>query len=104
MAGVVDEVGESVTDVAVGDRVFGVSDDGAGAVELALLTHRAPIPPSLGFVDAVGLPVALETSTGNLNALSVGTESTCSSMAPQVGSAAPPFSSPCPQRARSWHR
>ena len=40
--------------MAVGDRVFGVSDDGAGSAELALLTFRAPIPPSLGFVDAAG--------------------------------------------------
>src|SRR5919197_857457 len=72
VAGVVDEVGEGVTDVAVGDRVFGVSDDGAGAAELALLTYRAPIPPSLGFVDAAGLPVALETATRSLDALSVG--------------------------------
>jgi len=72
VAGVVDEVGEGVTDVAVGDRVFGVSDDGAGAAELALLTYRAPLPPSLGFVDAAGLPVALETATRSLDQLSVG--------------------------------
>jgi NADPH:quinone reductase-like Zn-dependent oxidoreductase len=72
VAGVVDEVGEGVTDVAVGDRVFGVSDDGAGAAELALLTYRAPIPASLGFVDAAALPVALETATRSLDQLSVG--------------------------------
>jgi NADPH:quinone reductase-like Zn-dependent oxidoreductase len=72
VAGVVDEVGEGVTDVVVGDRVFGVSDDGAGAAQLALLTYRAPIPPSLGFVDAAGLPVALETATRSLDELSVG--------------------------------
>ncbi len=71
VAGVVDEIGEGVTDVAVGDRVFGASDDGAGAAELALLTHRAPIPTSLGFVDAAGLPVALETATRALDQLKV---------------------------------
>jgi NADPH:quinone reductase-like Zn-dependent oxidoreductase len=72
VAGVVDEVGEGVTDVSVGDRVFGVSDNGAGAAELALLTFRAPIPSSLGFVDAASLPVALETATRSLDELSVG--------------------------------
>jgi NADPH:quinone reductase-like Zn-dependent oxidoreductase len=72
VAGVVDEVGEGVTDVAVGDQVFGVSDDGAGAAELALATYRAPIPPSLGFVDAAALPVALETATRSLDQLGVG--------------------------------
>jgi NADPH:quinone reductase-like Zn-dependent oxidoreductase len=71
VAGVVDEVGEGVTDVAVGDRVFGISDDHAGAAELALLTFRAVIPPSLGFVDAAGLPVALETATRALDQLGV---------------------------------
>jgi NADPH:quinone reductase-like Zn-dependent oxidoreductase len=76
VAGVVDEVGEGVTDVTVGDRVFGVSDDGAGAAELALLTFRAIIPPSLGFVDAAGLPVALETATRALDQLRVATGST----------------------------
>ena len=76
VAGVVDEVGEGVTDVAVGDRVFGVSDDGAGAAELALLTYRAIIPPSLGFIDAAGLPVALETATRALDQLKVEAGST----------------------------
>jgi NADPH:quinone reductase-like Zn-dependent oxidoreductase len=71
VAGVVDEVGEGVTDVAAGDRVFGVSDDGAGAAELALLTYRAPIPRSLGFVDAAALPCALETATRSLDQLGV---------------------------------
>jgi NADPH:quinone reductase-like Zn-dependent oxidoreductase len=71
VAGVVDEVGAGVTDVAVGDRVFGISDDHAGAAELALLTFRAIIPPSLGFVDAAGLPVALETATRALDQLGV---------------------------------
>ena len=72
VAGVVDEVGAGVTAVAVGDRVFGVSDDGAGAAELVLVTHCAPIPPSLGFVDAAALPVAVETATRGLDALHVG--------------------------------
>jgi NADPH:quinone reductase-like Zn-dependent oxidoreductase len=71
VAGVVDEVGEGVTDVAAGDRVFGVSDDGAGAAEFALLTFRALIPPQLGFVDAAALPVALETATRGLDQLGV---------------------------------
>jgi NADPH:quinone reductase-like Zn-dependent oxidoreductase len=76
VAGVVDELGEGVTDVAVGDRVFGLSDDGAGAAELALLTFRAPIPASLGFVDAAALPVALETATRAIDQLVVEAGST----------------------------
>jgi NADPH:quinone reductase-like Zn-dependent oxidoreductase len=71
VAGVVDEVGEGVTDVTVGDRVFGLSDDGAGAAELALLSNYAPIPLSLGFAEAAGLPVAVERATGSLDALGV---------------------------------
>lgn len=71
VAGIVDEAGENVTDVSVGDRVFGVSDTGAGAAELTLLTHRALIPSSLGFIDAAGLPVALETATRALDQLRV---------------------------------
>ncbi|WP_255946770.1 NADP-dependent oxidoreductase [Streptomyces odontomachi] len=75
VAGVVNAVGAGITDVRLGDRVFGFSDDGAGAAELALLSHYAPIPPSLGFAEAAALPVALETATRSLDALGVGTAS-----------------------------
>ena len=71
LAGIVDQIGDGVTDVAVGDRVFGVADDGAMA-ELALVTVRAPLPTSLGFIDAAALPVALETATRSLDQLKVG--------------------------------
>jgi NADPH:quinone reductase-like Zn-dependent oxidoreductase len=71
VAGVVDELGEGVTDVAIGDRVFGLSDDNAGAAELTLVTHYAPIPESVSFTEAAGLPVAIETSTRSLDALGV---------------------------------
>lgn len=71
VAGIVDEIGDDVTDVTVGDRVFGVSDTNAGAAEYALLTHRAPIPQMLGFVDAAALPVAVETATRALDQLGV---------------------------------
>jgi len=80
VAGVVDEIGEGVADVSVGDRVFGLCDDGtgtgAGAAELAVLSDYAPIPSALGFVDAAGLPVALETATRGLDTLGVGPGST----------------------------
>ncbi|GAA4682969.1 NADP-dependent oxidoreductase [Frondihabitans cladoniiphilus] len=71
VAGVVDELGEGVTDVKVGDRVFGISDDGYGAADYALLSIYAVIPVSLGFVDAAGLPVALETATRGIDQLNV---------------------------------
>src|ERR1700722_192126 len=47
-AGVVDELGEGVADVDVGERVFGLSADGAAQAELAVLSYYAPVPPSLG--------------------------------------------------------
>jgi len=70
-AGVVDELGEGVTDVAVGDRVFGFCSEGAAQAQLAVLSYYAPIPPSLDFAGAAALPVAVETATRALDQLGV---------------------------------
>ncbi len=71
-AGVVDLLGEGVSDVAVGARVFGFSDEGAAQAESAVLSHYAPIPPSLDFAGAAALPAAVETATRALDQLGVG--------------------------------
>ncbi|WP_327358953.1 NADP-dependent oxidoreductase [Streptomyces sp. NBC_01304] len=89
-AGVVDELGEGVTDVAVGDRVFGLSAEGAAQAELAVLDHYAPIPPSLDFAGAAALPAAIETATRALDQLGVGSGSSLlvNGASGSVGSAA----------------
>src|ERR1700722_19893838 len=51
-AGIVDELGEGVEDVAVGDGVFGFATAGAAQAELAVLACFAPIPASLDFACA----------------------------------------------------
>src|ERR687887_2459352 len=58
-AGVVDELGEGVADVAVGERVFGFSAEGAAQAELAGPGPHTPIPPSLDFPGAAAPPAAL---------------------------------------------
>jgi NADPH:quinone reductase-like Zn-dependent oxidoreductase len=89
-AGVVDELGEGVTDLARGDRVFGFSAEGAAQAELAVLSHWAPIPPSLDFAQAAALPSAVETATRALDQLGVGSGSTLliNSASGTVGAAA----------------
>jgi NADPH:quinone reductase-like Zn-dependent oxidoreductase len=89
-AGVVDQVGEGVADVAAGDRVFGFSEEGAAQAELAVLSYYAPIPPSLGFPAAAALPAAIETATRALDQLGVGSGSTVliNGASGSVGSAA----------------
>jgi NADPH:quinone reductase-like Zn-dependent oxidoreductase len=92
-AGVVDEVGEGVADVAAGDRVFGFSAEGAAQAELAVLSHYAPIPPSLDFPAAAALPAAIETATRALDQLGAGSGSTLliNGASGSVGSAAVQF-------------
>jgi NADPH:quinone reductase-like Zn-dependent oxidoreductase len=89
-AGVVDELGEGVADVAVGDRVFGFSAEGAAQAELAVLSDYAPIPPSLDFPGAAALPAAIETATRALDQLGAGSGSTLliNGASGSVGSAA----------------
>jgi NADPH:quinone reductase-like Zn-dependent oxidoreductase len=89
-AGVVDELGEGVSDVAVGDRVFGFAADGGGAAELVILADYALIPPSLGFAEAAALPVAVETAVRTLDLLGVesGTTLLVNGAAGAVGSSA----------------
>jgi NADPH:quinone reductase-like Zn-dependent oxidoreductase len=75
-AGVVDEPGEGVTGVTIGDRVSGLSAEGAAQAELAVLSFYAPIPPSLDFAEAAALPAAVETAWRALDQLGAGDGST----------------------------
>lgn len=69
-AGTVDEVGEGVTGVAVGDLVFGL---GSGTqAELAVLDAWAPVPDGVDPVVAGAAGVAVETSERGLRLLGVG--------------------------------
>jgi NADPH:quinone reductase-like Zn-dependent oxidoreductase len=70
-AGRVDEIGIGVTDVAIGDRVFGFNSDGAAQAELAVLSAWAAIPHALDFAGAAALPSAVETATRALDQLGV---------------------------------
>ena len=70
-AGIVDELGDGVSGVAIGDRVFGFSAGGGAQAELTVLAYYAPIPPSLGFAEAAALPAAIETAARALDQLGV---------------------------------
>jgi NADPH:quinone reductase-like Zn-dependent oxidoreductase len=67
-AGVVDEVGADVTDVAPGDEVFGFAVGGAAA-EYAVLDDYTVKPAALPWEEAAALPVAVETSVRVFNLL-----------------------------------
>lgn len=75
-AGRVDALGAGVTDVAIGDRVFGFSPAGAAQAELAVLSAYAPIPAQLDFPGAAAIPSSLETAARALDELGVRAGST----------------------------
>lgn len=69
-AGIVDEVGDGVTDVAAGDEVFGSAVGGAAA-DFTLMENYARIPATIDFTAAAALPVAAETAARALDLLGV---------------------------------
>ena len=71
VSGVVTAIGEGVTDVAVGDAVFGPADfrdyPTAGAADYAVLYHWERLPDGLLHVDAAALPMVVETAARYLD-------------------------------------
>lgn len=70
-AGFVDEIGENVSNVALGDRIFGASPYGAAQAEFAVLSEWAAIPNSLDYASAAAIPAAAETAARSLDQLGV---------------------------------
>jgi putative PIG3 family NAD(P)H quinone oxidoreductase len=63
LAGEVDAVGEGVTRLAVGDRVFGLVGGGAYAEHVTAHERTlAKMPPGLSFIDAAAIPEAFITA------------------------------------------
>ncbi len=78
VSGIVDAVGDGVTEVAIGDAVLGSVDfagsSSAGASDRAILNHWALIPAGLDFVQAAALPLAVETAYRSIESLGVTSE------------------------------
>jgi NADPH:quinone reductase-like Zn-dependent oxidoreductase len=80
VSGTVDAIGAGVTDVAVGDVVFGSADwrgaPVAGASDRAIMDHWTPVPAGLDRTAAAALPMALETAYRHLAQLGLSAEHT----------------------------
>ncbi|WP_083971322.1 zinc-binding dehydrogenase [Actinoplanes awajinensis] len=68
-AGIVDEVGDGVTGVTVGDRVFGLGGVLGASAEYAVLSAWAPVPQQWTLEQAAGAGLAVATAGRALNAL-----------------------------------
>jgi NADPH:quinone reductase-like Zn-dependent oxidoreductase len=73
VSGIVDALGEGVTNVNPGDLVFGVPDyigqSTGGAAEYAILKVFLPVPEGLGIIEAAALPMAVETAARSIDQL-----------------------------------
>lgn len=68
-SGIVDEVGPGVSNVSVGDAVFGFGEN--TMAQYAVLTHWARKPDDLSFDVAGGLPVIVDTATRALDEVGI---------------------------------
>lgn len=75
LTGVVDALGEGVTDVAVGDWIIGVPDyagrTSAGLADRAVLNFWTPLPAGFDPVEAASLPMVVETAFRSIDQLGV---------------------------------
>ncbi|HVV23983.1 MAG TPA: NADP-dependent oxidoreductase [Pseudonocardiaceae bacterium] len=80
VSGTVEAVGDGVTDVAVGDLVFGTADfanqPSAGAADRAVMDHWFAVPEGLDLVHAAALPMALSTAAWHLARLGLSADHT----------------------------
>lgn len=90
-AGIVDEIGDGVEGVALGDAVFGTGSN--TYAEHAVLADWAPKPDGLSFAEAAGYPVAVATAQRILDLVRVDADQTVliSGAAGGVGSASVQF-------------
>jgi len=70
VSGVVDSIGDGVTDVALGDRVFGTADwancSSAGASDRAVMNRWFIVPDGLDMIAAAALPMTVDTAYSHL--------------------------------------
>lgn len=75
VAGTVDAIGDDVTDVAVGDAVFGTADvtgqPSGGLAEVAILREWFPLPAGLEPANAATLPMVVKTAVWTLDAMAI---------------------------------
>jgi NADPH:quinone reductase-like Zn-dependent oxidoreductase len=58
LAGVIERTGDGVTDLSVGDRVFGIGDGSFAEYAVAKAAKLAPIPDGVPFEQAAATPVS----------------------------------------------